>query len=155
MGRKGLFAENRVAAESVEKRLMSTSEAKLAPEVRAPFAVYRRGSRRLKMRNARGFSIGEVEAAGFTVAEVRRVGFYVDERRQSNREANVKTLKDLVKQVSKLEGIHPKPKYAKQAGMRSGPHTGRAHRGMTPAGRKSRGLYKIGLGETHKHKWRA
>ncbi len=134
---------------------MPATEARLAPQARAPFVVYRRGSRRLKMREARGFSIGEVKAAGATASEVRRVGFYVDERRQSNRESNVKILKDLIKAVSKLQGIHPKPKRETPSSMTSGPHKGRAFRGLTPAGRKSRGFTKIGLGETHRHKWRA
>ncbi len=134
---------------------MSDSEVKFAPQVRSPFPSNRRGSRRLKMREAKGFSKGEVEAAGFSAEEVRRVGFYVDERRQSNRKDNVKTLKELVKQASKIEGIHPEPKYAGHARMASGPHKRRAFRGMTPAGRKSRGLYKIGLRESHRHKWRS
>lgn len=134
---------------------MSTTETRLAPQVRAPIPAHRRGVRRLKMRDARGFSAGEVKAAGLTSSEVRRVGFYVDERRQSYRQDNVKVLKELVKQVSKLQGIHPKPKYATQSTMTSGPHKGRAFRGLTPAGRRSRGYYKIGVGETHRHKWRA
>lgn len=134
---------------------MSEPAVKLAPQVRAPFPFYRRGSRHLKMRDARGFSIGEVKAAGLTPTEVRRVGFYVDERRLSNRQDNVKVLKQLVKQVSTLEGIHPKPKHARRSEMTSGPHLGRAFRGLTPAGRRSRGLHKVGLGETHRHKWRA
>lgn len=134
---------------------MSTSEARLAPQVRAPFPAYRRGVRRLKMRDARGFSIGEVKAAGLSASETRRMGFYVDARRQSNRQDNVKVLKGLVKQVSKLQGIHPESKYATQVTATSGPHRGRVFRGLTPAGRKSRGYYKIGVGETHRHKWRA
>lgn len=132
---------------------MSVTEAKLAPQVRAIFPVYRRGQRRLKMRDARGFSIGEVKAAGLSPTEVRRVGFYVDERRLSNREANVKTLKNLVKAVSTLKGIHPKPKHARKSEMSSGPHRGRVFRGLTPAGRKSRGFYTVGMRATHRHKW--
>ncbi len=134
---------------------MSAVETKLAPQVRAIFPIYRRGARRLKMREARGFSIGEVHAAGLTPTEVRRVGFYVDERRLSNRQDNVKALKDLVKQVSTLKGIHPKPKRARKSEMSSGPHRGRAFRGLTPAGRKSRGFRKIGMGQTHRHKWQS
>ncbi len=133
---------------------MST-EAKLAPQARAIFPTYRRGARRLKMRDARGFSIGEVKAAGLSPTEVRRVGFYVDERRWSNREENVKILKNLIKAVSTLKGIHPKPKHAKSSEMSSGPHHGRAFRGLTPAGRRSRGFRKIGLRETHRHKWQS
>jgi large subunit ribosomal protein L13e len=86
------------------------------------------------VREGRGFSVAEVAAAGLNPGEAEIFGIPVDLRRKSTHEENVEILKEFVKSAKENEIKVPKPKQVTK-GQR-----GRADRGITKAGHKSRGL---------------
>lgn len=47
----------------------------------------------VRLRQGRGFSLGELKEAGLSVKEARRLGLYVDERRRSTHRENVEALR--------------------------------------------------------------
>jgi large subunit ribosomal protein L13e len=49
----------------------------------------------MRVRQGRGFSVGELKEAGLSVREARRLGLYVDERRRSTHRENVEALRGL------------------------------------------------------------
>jgi large subunit ribosomal protein L13e len=86
------------------------------------------------VREGRGFSLAEIQAAGLNAGEAQILGVPVDLRRKSSHEENVEILKDFAAQA-KESGIKvSKPKQSTK-GQR-----GRAQRGITKAGHKSRGI---------------
>ena len=94
------------------------------------------------LRKGKGFSIGEIKEAGLTLGEVKRLGIYVDERRKTVHPENVEVLKDLAKLIAN-GAISPQVKSGPSECRRFGsPAKGRAFRGLTSAGKKSRGLLK-------------
>jgi len=108
------------------------------------------GDRKHKI--ARGFSIGEIKAVGLNVMEARRIGVYVDVRRKSIYQENIDSLKEWLKNIDKNNipsSVSTLPKAIKIKRAR-----GRVFRGKTMAGRKVRGLLKVGLRETHRYKWK-
>jgi large subunit ribosomal protein L13e len=56
-----------------------------------------------KLREGRGFSIGELRQAGVTFELAKKLGIRIDRRRKSVREENVKTLKEAKEAYSKAE----------------------------------------------------
>jgi large subunit ribosomal protein L13e len=88
------------------------------------------------VREGRGFSLAEIQAAGLNAGEAEILGIPVDLRRKSSHEENVEILKDFAKQAKESGVKVPKPKQTSK-GQR-----GRAQRSVTKAGRKSRGLVK-------------
>jgi len=107
-----------------------------------------------EVRPGRGFSIGEVKAVNLTVEEARLLGIPVDARRKTTWEWNVKALQEYLNKVVNITDVSqlPLPAEAKRVAIK--PKRGRAFRGLTPAGRRARGLLSVGLRETHKYKWR-
>ena len=107
-----------------------------------------------KLRPGRGFSIGEVKAVGLTVDEARLLGIYVDTRRRTVWDWNVKALQEYLKAVANVNDVKelPEPTLPKLAEVKR--KRGRAFRGLTPAGRRARGLMSVKLKETHRYKWR-
>lgn len=61
--------------------------------------VYKPGTRGLKTRRGRGFSIGELKEAGIEVNLARRLGIYIDKRRKSIHKENVEQLKKFLEEV--------------------------------------------------------
>ncbi len=51
-----------------------------------------------KVREGRGFSVGELKEAGLSVAKARKLGLYVDLRRRSVHPENVEALKNFIKE---------------------------------------------------------
>jgi hypothetical protein len=86
------------------------------------------------VREGRGFSLAEVQAAGLNAGEAEVLGIPVDLRRKSMHEENVEILKEYIASAKENELKVPKPKQTSK-GQR-----GRAARSVTKAGRKSRGL---------------
>ncbi|MBO3763429.1 MAG: ribosomal protein L13e [Thermoproteota archaeon] len=58
----------------------------LVPLVKSPITK--------KLREGKGFSIGELRQAGVTFELAKKLGIRIDRRRKSIREENVKTLKE-------------------------------------------------------------
>jgi len=104
-------------------------------------------------RKGRGFSLGELREAGISLEEARRLGIYVDKRRDTVHPENVEVLGDLAELIR--QGKLPPPVKSRPAErLRVGsPARGRAFRGLTAAGKKSRGLYKVKERRHPQHKW--
>ncbi len=117
------------------------------PKVKAPRLLGGKGA--AKLRAGRGFSPSEVKEVGLSISDARLLGIPVDTRRRSSYEWNIKALRDYLSSIK--EAIPAKPAAALEIVTKE--VKGRAFRGLTPAGRRSRGLYSVGLRETHKHKW--
>lgn len=65
-------------------------------------------TRRPRIREGRGFSLGEIKRAGLTPHEAKRLGIYVDKRRKTLHPINVQTLKgfySIVTPLTKIRGI--------------------------------------------------
>jgi large subunit ribosomal protein L13e len=86
------------------------------------------------VREGRGFSLAEVQAAGLNASEAKTLGIPVDLRRKSTHEENVEILKEYITAAKENEIKVPKPKQTTK-GQR-----GRAQRSVTKAGHKSRGI---------------
>ncbi len=107
-----------------------------------------------KMKQGRGFSISEIKAVNLTINEARLLGIPVDVRRKSTWEWNIKALQEYVSKVINITDVSqlPLPSIPKRGRIK--PKRGRAFRGITPAGRRARGLLSVGLKETHRYKWK-
>jgi len=102
-------------------------------------------------RQGRGFSVGEIKAVGLSVDEARKLGIYVDERRRTVHEENIYALAEYLRKL--LKGAEPdRPKLPQVINIK--PKKRRVFRGLTPAGRRARGLMSIKLKETHRYKWK-
>lgn len=104
-------------------------------------------------RKGRGFSLGELNEAGVSLEEARRLGIYVDKRRSTVHPENVEVLgdlADLIRQGRLFPQVKSKPA---ERGWMGSPARGRAFRGLTSAGKKSRGLRKVKLRRHPQHKW--
>ena len=88
------------------------------------------------VREGRGFSVAEVQAAGLNPGEAEILGIPVDLRRKSTHEENVEILKEYIKSAKASELKVAKPKQVTK-GQR-----GRAARSVTKAGQKSRGIVR-------------
>ena len=86
------------------------------------------------VREGRGFSVSEIQSAGLTPGEAKIFGIPVDARRQSSHEENIEILKDFISAAKENEIKVPRPKQTTKG------QKGRAERGITSAGQKSRGL---------------
>jgi len=86
------------------------------------------------VREGRGFSLAEIQAAGLNAGEAKIIGIPVDLRRKSTHEENVEILKEYITAAKENEIKIPKPKQTSK-GQR-----GRAQRSVTKAGHKSRGI---------------
>ncbi len=86
------------------------------------------------VREGRGFSLAEIQAAGLNAGEAEIYGISVDLRRKSSHEENVEILKEFISQAKESGVKVSKPKQTTK-GQR-----GRAARSVTKAGQKTRGL---------------
>ena len=87
-----------------------------------------------RIREGKGFSIGELEAAQLTVGKAKTMGIPVDTKRGTSHDENIEVLKEFLEEAADLEIVVEKPK------MESNPIRGRAYRGKTSAGQKMRNL---------------
>ncbi|MFB6470861.1 MAG: ribosomal protein L13e [Vulcanisaeta sp. AZ3] len=122
------------------------------PLVKRPRLISSGGVLGSEWRVSRGYSIGEVKAVGLTVAEAKLLGIRVDVRRGSVWDVNVQRLREWINKVIKGEVSPPEP--TSPSAVRVKGKRGRVFRGLTPAGRRMRGLMSVGLRETHAHKWK-
>lgn len=106
-----------------------------------------------ELRPGRGFSTGEVKAVNLTIDDARLLGIPVDVRRKTTWDWNIKALKDYLSNVVKVTDASQLPLPADVKRIKVKPKRGRAFRGLTPAGRRARGLLSVGLRETHRYKW--
>lgn len=90
--------------------------------------------RRWKVREGRGFSLGEIKEAGLYVGKARLLGIPVDTRRGTIHEENIKTVKEIA--------LSPEKDKNRGSHFRMSPKkfSGRVYRGLTSAGKKMRGL---------------
>lgn len=120
------------------------------PLVKSPRLI-RQGRLPPRVRQGRGFSVGEIREVGLSPKEARLLGIYVDERRKSVYPGNVKALRDYLNEI--IAGAEPsEPKLPKEEIVK--PKRRRVFRGLTPAGRRMRGLMSLSLRQTHKYKWK-
>ncbi|ACB39629.1 ribosomal protein L13e [Pyrobaculum neutrophilum] len=117
------------------------------PLVKAPAKISSGGITRWK--TGRGFSLGELKAVGLNVEQARLLGLPVDERRDSTWPQNVEALRKWL--VDLLEGRTQPPSISRVEVVKQ--KRGRAFRGLTAAGRRSRGLMTTKFRETHNYKY--
>jgi len=119
------------------------------PIVLAP--LIRRGKYSIaKPRDGKGFSLGELKEAGIPKDQAKILGIYIDERRRSVHKENVELLRQFI-EAYKAGKVLVVPR-KKRVG--ASPQSGRVFRGLTPSGKKSRGLVKSRYKESHKRKWK-
>jgi len=109
-----------------------------------------RGETVPRVKRARGFSLGELRKAGVTAELARKLGIYVDKRRKTVWPENVESLRRFINAYKEGRALI----LARKREGGASPQKGRVFRGLTPAGRKSRGLVKSRLKETHNYKWK-
>ena len=71
-------------------------------------AVVYTSTRRPRMREGRGFSLGEIRRAGLTLHEAKRLDMPIDKRRKTSHPTNVQTLKEcygVVIPITEIKGI--------------------------------------------------
>lgn len=120
------------------------------PLVKIPHRISDGGVSRWK--TGKGFSLGELHAVGLNAEQARLLGVPVDERRKSTWPHNVEALKKWVTEVLEGKAQPPAPALPKVVKIKQ--KRGRAFRGLTAAGRRSRGLLSVKLRETHNYKYR-
>ncbi len=123
-----------------------------APLVKPPRLIENAGLTSKEWRKGRGYSIGEIKALGLNIDEARILGIPVDERRRTVWNVNIENLKEWLIRVLKGEITPPPPTLPKHVKIKR--KRGRVFRGLTPSGRRMRGLMSVKLKETHKHKWK-
>ncbi len=122
------------------------------PLVKTPRLISKAGIQAEEWRWGRGFSVGEIKAAGLTVKDAALLGLPVDKRRRTVWDVNVKSIKTWLLRVLRGDVKPPDPALTKVVKIKR--KRGRVFRGLTPAGRRSRGLMSVKLKETHRHKWK-
>ena len=141
---------------STEAQTSTTTQPPVVPPppplVKVPRLIKYGGVPPKEWKIGRGYSIGEIKAVGLTVRQARLLGIYVDERRDTVWEINIQRLKEWLEKVIKGEIQPPPPTVPKIIKIKR--KRGRVFRGLTPAGRRMRGLMSVKLRETHKHKWK-
>jgi large subunit ribosomal protein L13e len=120
------------------------------PLVKVPSSIASGGLVRWK--TGRGFSIAELKAVGLNVEQARLLGVPVDERRETSWPQNIETLRKWL--IDLLEGRIAPPEPALPKVIKIKHKRGRAFRGLTAAGRKSRGLMSTRYRETHNYKFK-
>ena len=120
------------------------------PLVKVPIRIASGGVVRWK--TGRGFSIAEIKAVGLNVEQARLLGIPVDERRDTSWPQNVEMLRKWLLNVIEGRITPPEPSFPKSVQVKS--KRGRAFRGLTAAGRKSRGLVSTKYRETHNYKFK-
>lgn len=103
-----------------------------------------------KPRDGKGFSLGELKEAGISKEQAKALGIYIDERRRSVHKENIEMLKQFIEAYKEGKVLVVTRK--KKVG--ASPQSGRVFRGLTPSGKKSRGLVKSRYKESHKRKWK-
>ncbi|TRO57161.1 hypothetical protein E2P71_01685 [Candidatus Bathyarchaeota archaeon] len=87
-----------------------------------------------RVREGKGFSIGELEAVELTAGKAKSMGIPVDTKRGTSHDENIETLKEFLDEAKTLDIKVEKPK------IENKPIRGRAYRGKTSAGQKMRNL---------------
>jgi large subunit ribosomal protein L13e len=121
------------------------------PLVKRPRLLSSGGLLGSEWRSGRGYSMGEVKALGLSPAEARLLGIRVDLRRRTTWEVNVQRLREWLSKVARGEILPPDPAMPRHTEIKGS--RGRIFRGLTPVGRRMRGLRSVGLRETHRYKW--
>ncbi|AAL63622.1 ribosomal protein L13 [Pyrobaculum aerophilum str. IM2] len=120
------------------------------PLVKTPAKITHGGV--VKWKYGRGFSIGELRALGLSVDQARLLGIPVDERRETSWPQNIEALRKWLIDLLEGRAQAPDPTYPKLVKVKR--KRGRAFRGLTSAGRKSRGLVSTKFRETHNYKYK-
>jgi len=106
-----------------------------------------------KNKEARGFSEAELKEVNLSIKEALKLKIPVDIRRKTKYQENVEKLKKVdLNLLRELVKKLPKKRIDKKELAKK--HRKRVFRGLTAAGKKSRGLLKLKLKVTHKHKWK-
>ena len=87
-----------------------------------------------RVREGKGFSLGELKAVELTAGNAKKMGIPVDTKRKTSHEENIEMLKEFLEEAKDLDIKVEKPKFENK------PIRGRAYRGKTSAGKKMRNL---------------
>ena len=87
-----------------------------------------------RVREGKGFSLGELQAVELTAGKAKTMGLPVDAKRKSSHDENIETLKEFIEEAKDLDLKVEKPKFENK------PIRGRAYRGKTSAGQRMRAL---------------
>jgi len=120
------------------------------PVVQVPRSIKSGGV--TKWKEGRGFSLGELKEVGLNAEQARLLGLPVDTRRDSVWPQNVEALRKWLIEVLEGKATPPEPTLPKVVKVKR--KRGRAFRGLTSAGRKSRGLISTRFRETHNYKFK-
>ncbi len=90
----------------------------------------------------RGFSKSELKEVGLSSSTARRLGIVTDDRRKSKHQVNVDSLQEMLKTTGKSIPELVKEAAPTRIRFTSGPHYGRAQRGLTSSGKRMRGLFR-------------
>ncbi|MEM3832017.1 MAG: ribosomal protein L13e [Thermoprotei archaeon] len=133
---------------------MSSEPAQLMTEAPKPIVltplVWKGKYNIARQRIGRGFSIGELKEAGISKEQAMLLGVYIDVRRKSVYKENIDALKRFLEAYKEGKVLVVSRKKLRD----SSPQSGRVFRGLTHAGKKSRGIVKSRYKESHKRKWK-
>ena len=87
-----------------------------------------------RVREGKGFSLGELEAVELTAGNAKAMGIPVDTKRGTSHDENIETLKEFLEEAKDLDIKGEKPSFE------SKPIRGRVYRGKTSAGKRMRNL---------------
>jgi large subunit ribosomal protein L13e len=106
------------------------------------------------VKEGKGFSLGELSKAEISLEIAKKAGLSIDSRRRSTHEENIKILKEWLGKVDKSKLIKLRIKH-KGLFAFTGKNKRRVYRGLSSAGKKTRGLRKSrGLKNTVLYKWK-
>jgi len=104
--------------------------------------VVRRPVTMQRMSLGRGFSKSELKEVGLSSSTARRLGIVTDDRRKTKHQVNVDSLQEMLKTTGKSIPELVKEADPTRIRFTSGPHYGRAQRGLTSSGKRMRGLLR-------------
>lgn len=107
------------------------------------------------VKEGKGFSLGELSKAEISLEIAKKAGLSIDSRRRSTHEENIKFLKEWLGKADKNKLMKLRIKHKGPNSASTGKNKRRVYRGLSSAGKKTRGLRKSrGLKNTVLYKWK-
>jgi len=104
--------------------------------------VKRRIGPKEMMSPGKGFSEAELKEVGLSSPVAGRLGIPNDDRRRTKHQENINRLQEWITSTGKTASELARSAVPVSRGFKSGPHAGRAFRGLTSSGRRTRGLLR-------------